>query len=326
MTDKKIGDDILRIPALSLTHNIFWPGNEYEMKINKLPKNPEKSFLKLKTILNERYQEQMEIAIVYLEQANLSVRARNRGVLARITGLSSLKIDASPLVLRVRIMGSCRVLRFFQDEEQDGCSFADIKVSPVLAISKAKWQSDGIKKLKRDIVEDFYEFSIVCAEISEIFSADNEDLKQKFVLFSLFAQKTAISIELCTDFEGLVKSVDEWLEDIYPGSKEILDLKFIFLSLDDEYQQMRMIKEMINNFVGLVEKRLSELKRDSSFFKEDSLLGKKNFLTGKNQLSEKTEREFADLQEELLKRLEEIIKKLNGLKKTLGGEKNDDVR
>lgn len=321
MTDKKIGDDILKIPALSLDNNIFLPGNEYEIKLDKLPKASEENYLKLKIILNEQYQKQMEIAIVYLKKENSSVYVREFGVLARIIGLSSLKIDALPLDLRVRVMGRCRVLRFYRNQEQDDCFFADIKILPVLAISEAEWRSNGIQKLKDDIIEDFYELSAVCAEISMILSANNKDLERKFIFLSLFSQKIAISMELCFGFEEFIRFINEWLECVYSEIEAGLDIKFHFLSFDSEQQQMQAVKIMINNFAGAAEKKLSELKEDSLFLREDLLLVGKNFLTKEDQSSEKSKRKITSVQKKLLERLEEIIKKLNGLKKILGGEK-----
>ncbi|MEK7595939.1 MAG: hypothetical protein AAB564_00065 [Patescibacteria group bacterium] len=325
MIDKIIGDGILEIPALSLDNNIFLPGNEYKIKLDKSSEASEENFLKLKTILNERYQKQMEIAIVYLKQEKSSVYAREWGVLARIIGLSSLKIDALPFVLRVRIMGRCRILRFFRNKEQGDCFFAHVKISPVLAISEAEWRSDGIQKLKNDIAEDFYEFSAICAEISIIFSESDEDLEQKFVFLSLFSQKIAISIELCFSFEEFIGSISEWLGCYYSGLEAFLDLKFHFLSLDSERQQMQAAKNMINNFVGAAENKLSELKEDFPFFK-GNLLSENDFFTENGQSLEKSEKEITAVQKKLLERLEEALKKLNALKKNLGGGKDDDIR
>ena len=318
---RKIRDDIIQIPAIFFVNNILLSGNEYEIRLNKLPKISEKSFLKLKTILNERHQKQMEIAIVCFELKNSLNCLREWGVLARIISLS--EINALFFDLRVRIMGCCRVLRFYQNEEQDDCFFADVKISPIKILSEAAWRSDGIQRLRNDIIEDFYEFSAVCAEIS-IMSADNIDSERKFYFMSLFSQKTAISLEFCLNFAEFIKIISEWLEDVCLEKETVFNYKFRFLSLNDEYKQILMMKDTINNLIGMAEKELLILlKENSSFFRKGLPPEKKNFSAESGQSPEKSERDFSAAQKELLERLEEVLKKLNALKKNLGGDGND---
>ncbi|MBI2628342.1 MAG: hypothetical protein HYW71_02895 [Candidatus Niyogibacteria bacterium] len=327
MADKKskkirddIRNDLIEIPALFFINYILLPGSEYEITLNKLPQISEKNYLKLKIILNERYQKQMEIAIVCFERTDSTVCLREWGVIARITGLFPFRIDASPLDLRVRVMGRCRVFSFSQNEEQDNCFFAAIKIAPVLAISEEEWQSNEIQKLKNGIIEDFFEFAGICAEIAAIFSENNhKDKEEKFLFLFLFSQKTAISMELCLNFKEFIKIINEWLDCVCLEKEAVFSYKFRFLSLDGERQQMRMIKNTINNLIGMAENTL--LKGDSPSFKEDLWSGKRNFSAENRQSSEKYERDFSAAQKELSERLEEVLKKLNLLKNVLtGGE------
>ena len=126
MTDRKV------ILAMTLVNDIFLPGNKYEMKINKLPKMSERTFLKFKDILNRCYRGQTEIAFVCLKKVNSSVnlRVQEWGVLAKIIGLSFDQSDSSPVGLKARITERCKILSFFQNKEQDDCFFAEIKILP----------------------------------------------------------------------------------------------------------------------------------------------------------------------------------------------------
>jgi len=298
MTDRKV------ILAMTLVNDIFLPGNKYEMKINKLPKMSERTFLKFKDILNRCYRGQTEIAFVCLKKVNSSVnlRVQEWGVLAKITGLSFDQSDSSPVGLKARITERCKILSFFQNKEQDDCFFAEIEISPVLAVSEAEWQSNEIQKLKNDIVADFYEFSAVCEDILKILSANQENLDQRINFqeidsFILIFQKIVSGLELCPNFEEFIKIINRWLDWFYSMTAETnFDIKFYFLSLDSGYEQMLAIKEMINKLIGAAKEKLAGLEEDFS----------------------------SSARQKISERLEEILKKLNALKKDLSGGREDD--